>query len=95
MSYFRQLAFKTLKRALFTLAGLLLVSGAGRAASDQLPASIDNGMGYLYEFTDPDTTGSFETRRIAAVMDYMKSVLGQNPAPQAEILLSYLQAPEP
>ncbi len=53
------------------LAAVLAVPSGADAASQKLPAEIDSGLGYLYEFADPQTTTSFEAQRLDKLVAFM------------------------
>ncbi len=54
----------------FLTVTLVIVTGA-RAGSDKLPADIDSGLGYLYEFADPQTTTPFEVPRLEKLITFL------------------------
>jgi hypothetical protein len=67
----RQLRRKKIMPVLVGLAVAILMSGTAAAAADQLPADIDGGLGYLYEFAEPGTTAPFETARLAKLLAFV------------------------
>jgi hypothetical protein len=60
------------------LAGVILLAGSSAAADAALPADIDGGLGYLYEFANPETATSFEAARLEKLMAF---VLAERKAP--------------
>ena len=69
----RQLRFNALFSALVTLTATLLAYHLAWAGDKKLPADIDSGLGYLYEFADPQTTTPFEVQRVDQVMAFVLS----------------------
>ncbi len=64
-------------RSILNIPGLLILvvsltipTGAS-VASEKLPAEIDSGLGYLYEFADPQTTTPFEVQRLEKLMAFI------------------------
>ena len=53
------------------LAVVLMIPFEARADSKKLPADIDSGLGYLYEFSDPQTTTAFEVQRLDKLMAFI------------------------
>lgn len=69
----RQMRFNVILPALVILTGTLFFDYPAWAGADKLPADIDSGLGYLYEFADPQTTTSFEVERIDKLMAFVQA----------------------
>ena len=70
MQSWRQFRGRMFQAALVCLAGILCLT-PGTWAAEQLPANIDGGLGYLYEFAEPETTTPFEVERLAKLMTFI------------------------
>ncbi len=70
MQSWRQFRGRIFQAALVCLAGILCLIPSTWAA-EQLPANIDGGLGYLYEFAEPETTTPFEVERLAKLMTFI------------------------
>jgi hypothetical protein len=57
--------------AIAGLAVVLSMFGVAAAAADRLPADIDGGLGYLYEFSNPETTTPFQVQRLEKLMTFV------------------------
>ncbi len=66
-----QLGGTPLISVLMILVAVLAVPSGAEAASPKLPAEIDSGLGYLYEFADPQTTTPFEAQRIGKLVAFI------------------------
>ena len=53
------------------LTATLAVASGAHAGSKKLPADIDSGLGYLYEFSDPQTTTPFEITRLEKLITFL------------------------
>ncbi len=66
---------QTNEYSLFTILAILTVtlavSTGAHAGSKRLPADIDSGLGYLYEFSDPQTTTPFEVLRLEKLITFL------------------------
>ena len=71
MLTWRQLRFRVLMPALVILTGILFTHQFAWAGDKKLPADIDSGLGYLYEFAAPETTTPFEVSRIDKLMAFV------------------------
>ncbi len=60
----------TLVPLLIIITTLAIASGA-HAGSKKLPNDIDSGLGYLYEFSDPQTTTPLEIPRLEKLIAYL------------------------
>ena len=54
-----------------TLVAMLAIVCGANADSKTLPADIDSGLGYLYEFSDPQTTAPFEAPRLEKLITFL------------------------
>ena len=71
MLTWRQLRYPQIVPILMILTGALLIFPLAEADADKLPADIDSGLGYLYEFSDPQTTTPFEVARLEKLLAYI------------------------
>ena len=70
MRSWRQLRGRKFPAALVCLTGILALTN-GTWAAERLPATIDGGLGYLYEFADPQTNKPFEAQRLDKLMAFI------------------------
>ncbi len=54
-----------------TLTVALAIAPAASADAHKLPAEIDSGLGYLYEFSDPQTTTALEIPRLEKLIAFL------------------------
>ena len=73
MLIWRQLRFSVLIPAMTILTGALFCVPEAWAGSPKLPSDIDSGLGYLYEFADPQTTTPFEIERLAKLLAFIQT----------------------
>jgi hypothetical protein len=68
----RQLRFNVIISVLVALIGMLSCGHGAWADTKKLPADIDSGLGYLYEFADPQTTTPFEVQRLDKLLAFIQ-----------------------
>ncbi len=71
MLTWRQIRYPHITTVLVILTAALLIAPRAEADTDKLPADIDSGLGYLYEFSDPQTTTPFEVARLEKLLAYI------------------------
>ncbi|MDJ0883381.1 MAG: hypothetical protein QNJ48_04440, partial [Desulfobacterales bacterium] len=71
MLTWRQIRYPHITSVLVILTAALLIAPRAKADTDKLPADIDSGLGYLYEFSDPQTTTPFEVARLEKLLAYI------------------------
>jgi hypothetical protein len=69
----RQLRYNIIIPALVILTGILCFHHGAWAGATKLPADIDSGLGYLYEFADPQTTMPLEVERLDNLMAFIQT----------------------